>query len=142
VVYLLLLVHLFNGLFFQDNLGNTAPERQTVLDFTDTKNDGVAVASAGPYANHLHLAPDRLPCQYLSTQFLQAGCPSCCPANSVKALKATSGLFNIQKYIVSQAVATKATMTTCISYESIINILYRCTLTVKLQNSICHGTIH
>jgi len=28
----------------------------------------VAVASAGPYANHLHLAPDRKPRQYLTTQ--------------------------------------------------------------------------
>jgi len=46
----------------------------------------VAVASAGPYANHLHLDLDKQPCQYLTTQFWQAGCPSCCPTNSVKAL--------------------------------------------------------
>ena len=31
---------------------------------------GVAVASAGPYANHLHIAADRQPRQYLTTQFL------------------------------------------------------------------------
>jgi len=48
---------------------------------------GVAVASAGPYANHLHLAPDGQPRQHVITQFLQAGCPSCHPTNSVKALK-------------------------------------------------------
>ena len=30
---------------------------------------GEAVASAGPYANNLHLAPDRLPHQHLITQF-------------------------------------------------------------------------
>jgi len=49
----------------------------------------VAVASAGPYAS-LHLAPDRQPHQHLTTLFfLQAGCPSCRPTNSVKALKAT-----------------------------------------------------
>jgi len=47
----------------------------------------VAVASAGPYAS-LHLAPDRQPRQHPTTQFLQAGCPSCRPTNSVKALKA------------------------------------------------------
>jgi len=29
------------------------------LDFTEARDDGVAVASAGPYANHLHLAPDK-----------------------------------------------------------------------------------
>jgi len=46
----------------------------------------VAVVSAGPYAS-LHLAPDRQPHQHPTTQFLQAGCPSCQPTNSVKALK-------------------------------------------------------
>jgi len=49
----------------------------------------VAVASAGPYAS-LHFAPDRQPCQYPTTLFLQAGCPSCRPTNSVKALKANA----------------------------------------------------
>ena len=47
----------------------------------------MAVASAGPYAK-LHLAPDRQPRQHPTTRFLQAGCPSCRPTNSVKALKA------------------------------------------------------
>jgi len=32
---------------------------KTKLDFNEARDDGVAVASAGPYANHLHLAPDR-----------------------------------------------------------------------------------
>jgi len=32
---------------------------QTILDFNEARDDEVAVASAGPYANHLHLAPDR-----------------------------------------------------------------------------------
>jgi len=36
-----------------------------------SKNEGVAKASAGPYANHLHLAADRQQCQHLTTQFLQ-----------------------------------------------------------------------
>jgi len=52
------LLHLFNA-FIQDNLGKPAPERQTILDFADTRDDRVAVASAGPYANHLHLTADR-----------------------------------------------------------------------------------
>ena len=41
--------------FFQDNLGKPAPERQTILDFTAARYDGMAVALARPYANHLHL---------------------------------------------------------------------------------------
>jgi len=39
------------------------------LDFNEATDDGVAIASDGPYANHLHLAPDRLPCQHHITQF-------------------------------------------------------------------------
>jgi len=45
--------------FFQDNLCKPAQERSTILDFTGARDDGVTVASAGPYANHLHLAADR-----------------------------------------------------------------------------------
>jgi len=55
---LLLLLQLFNG-FFRDNLGKPAPERQTILNFTVARDDEVVVASAGPYANHLHLVRDR-----------------------------------------------------------------------------------
>ena len=49
----------FNGLFFQNNLGKPALKRYTILDFTGARDDGVAVASAEPYANHLQLNPDR-----------------------------------------------------------------------------------
>jgi len=51
-----------------------------------SKRQWVAVAWPEPYAS-LHLPPD----QYPTTQFLQAGCPSCRPTNSIKALKANSG---------------------------------------------------
>ena len=44
--------HPLNGLFFRDNLSKPAPERLNYLDFNEAKDDGVAVASAGPYANH------------------------------------------------------------------------------------------
>ena len=39
------------------NLGKPAPERLNHSGFY--LDDGVSVASAGPYANHSHLAPDR-----------------------------------------------------------------------------------
>jgi len=39
-------------------MGKPAP-KQANLDFNEARDDGVAVASAGPYANHLHLVPDR-----------------------------------------------------------------------------------
>jgi len=53
----------------------------------------MAVASAGPYANCLHLAPDRYPHQHLVAQFLQTRCSSWCLTNSVKALKAIRIVF-------------------------------------------------
>jgi len=46
--------------FFQYNPGKLATERQTIVDFTGATDDGVAVASVGPHANHVHLAPDRI----------------------------------------------------------------------------------
>jgi len=42
----------FNGIC-QDSLGKPAPQRQTILDFTGARDDKVALASAGPHANHL-----------------------------------------------------------------------------------------
>jgi len=49
----------FNGLFSQDNRDNPAPGRLNQFNFNEARDDGVAVASAGPYANHLHLSPYR-----------------------------------------------------------------------------------
>jgi len=54
----LLLQHLFNGLFSRTTWVSRHPKGK-ILDFIGARDDGVAVASAGPYANHLLLAPDR-----------------------------------------------------------------------------------
>jgi len=32
---------------------------ETILDFNEARDDGVTVALAGPYANHVHLVLDR-----------------------------------------------------------------------------------
>jgi len=37
------------------------------MDFNEPRDDEVAVTSAGPDANHLHLAPNRQPRQHLIT---------------------------------------------------------------------------
>ena len=45
------------------------------------------------------------PCQYLTTQFLQVGCPSCRPTNSVKAPKVMINLptkFELHGFIHSK----------------------------------------
>ena len=56
---LLLLHYIRLTAFFPGQRGKPAPEWQTIMDFTGARDDGVAVVSAGPYTNHLHLAPDR-----------------------------------------------------------------------------------
>ena len=61
--------------------------RQEMTGFCD------AVASARPYANNLNLASNRWPHQHIA-QFLQSGCSSWRPTNSVKALKATCACIN------------------------------------------------
>jgi len=56
--------------FFQDDLGKPVPQKGWAnLDFDEARGDGVAVASAGPYASHLHLVADRQPLQHLITQY-------------------------------------------------------------------------
>jgi len=64
--------HPLNGLFFQDNLGKPAPERQNRSGYNKARYDGVA-AAAGSYTYHLHPAPNRQPRQHLITQYF-AGC--------------------------------------------------------------------
>jgi len=59
---LLLLLHLFNGLFSRTTQVSRYQKGKTSLDLNEARDDGVlwiAAASAGPYANNLHLAPDR-----------------------------------------------------------------------------------
>jgi len=73
----------------------------------EQKYDQVAVASAGPYANHLHLAPCRC-LKHPSTlplSFLPARCPSCHPTDSVKALNAINAL--IVQLLSKAFIATK-----------------------------------
>jgi len=78
--------HPFNGPLSGTTHVSRYQKGKNQSGFYWSKRQWVAVASAGPHAS-LHLAPDRKPCQHPTTQFLQAGCPSCRPTNSVKALK-------------------------------------------------------
>jgi len=65
------------------------------MGFLDT------VASAGPYANNLHLTADRQPHQHLITQFLQTGCSSWRATNSVNALlHCYIQVMNGQKWVI------------------------------------------
>jgi len=50
---------MFNGFFSRTTWVSRHQKGKTILDFNEVRDDGVEVASAGPYANHLHLTPDR-----------------------------------------------------------------------------------
>ena len=54
----ILLLHPFNGLFSRTTWISRHQKGKTSLDLNEARDDGVldAVASAGPYANNLHLA--------------------------------------------------------------------------------------
>jgi len=61
---------------------------KTNLDFTEARDSEWQWHLLGHMQDYTTLQSDK----HASTQplsFLQAGCPSCCPTNSVKALKAT-----------------------------------------------------
>jgi len=51
--------HPSNGLFSRTTWVSWYQNSKTILDFNEARDDGVAVASTGPYATYLHLAPDR-----------------------------------------------------------------------------------
>ena len=95
------------------------------------------MASAGPYAS-LHLAPDRLPCNTPQLSFLQAGCPSCCPTNSVKALKA-HGKQDIE---IKSFVVTHEKLTIWMQVNS-SNITFLCPTThpVACSGSMISGSV-
>ena len=75
--------------FFPGQPGKPAPDRQIILDFTAAGDDG---GGSGISWTICKLFAPRsrqitMPAPHHSV-FLQAGCPSCHPTNSVKALKA------------------------------------------------------
>jgi len=53
------LLHLFNGLFSRTTWVSQHQKGKPCWILLEQEIMGVAVASAGPYANHLHVAPDR-----------------------------------------------------------------------------------
>jgi len=60
---------------------------KTNLDFTEARDSEWQWLQLG-HMQVLHLAPDRYHTSTSPLSYLQAGCPSCRPTNSVKALKA------------------------------------------------------
>jgi len=55
--------------YFGTNCIRRHRKGKTNLDFNESRDDAVVVASAGPHANNLYLTPDRSPRQHLITHF-------------------------------------------------------------------------
>jgi len=73
--------------FFRDHPGKSVPEENFMVQ---------GKINRGRHTNHpagRHSIQTKQRPPPSSPHFLQAECPSCCPTNSVKALKATSALY-------------------------------------------------
>jgi len=77
--------HAFNGPFSGTTRVSRYQKGKTNLDFTEARD------SEWHQLGHMQVCTSLQTDNHASTPslcFLQAGCPSCCPTNSVKALKA------------------------------------------------------
>jgi len=89
--------HPFNGPLSVTTQVSRYQKGKTNLDFTGARDSGwqwhqlghMQVCTLLQTENHASTPP---------LSFLQAGCPSCCPTNSVKALKAYSILYSTTCY--------------------------------------------
>ena len=107
-----------------------------------SKRQWVAVASARSYANR-HLTQTDKHASTPPLSFLQAGCPSCHPTNSVKALKASA--TNERKLSVAHNtwrwwmwpsdVNSRPTTVTCWSH-SVSSFVYS-TMVIMSRGSVC-----
>ena len=73
----------FNGPFSRTTRVSRYQKGKTNLDFTEARDSAWQWHQLG----HMQVCTSLQPASHHSV-FLQAGCPSCCPTNSVKALKA------------------------------------------------------
>jgi len=93
--------HPFNGSFSGTTRVSRYQKGKTNLDFTEARGSEWQWHQLG----HMQV------CTWLQTDnhastpplsFLQAGCPSCCPTNSVKALKVVISSSNTGKKLLSE----------------------------------------
>jgi len=81
--------HTFNGPFSGTTPVSRYQKGKTNLDFTESRDSEWQWHQLGHMQVCTSLQTDNCASTvHPTTQFLQAGCPSCCPTNSVKALKA------------------------------------------------------
>ena len=72
------------------------------------------------------------------SSFLQAGCPSCRPTNSVKALKAMYGFLNAPKYLLLKFSCLRGIL--ALATLSAYGVKHRCGLAKAWTTTICTNT--
>jgi len=85
VIIIIITTQPFNGLFSRTTWVSRYQKGKTNLDFTEARDSEWQWHQLG----HMHVCTSLQTDNHASTRplcFLQAGCPSCCPTNSVKAL--------------------------------------------------------
>jgi len=100
--------HPFNGPFSGTTQVSRYQKGKTNLDFTEARDSAWQWHQLG----HMQVCTSHQTDNHASTSplsFLQAGCPSCRPTNSVKALKANSNV-NINGVFIIQSIITKHLM--------------------------------
>ena len=106
---LLLLLLPFNGLFSRTTWVSRYQKGKTSLDFTGARDSEWQWHQLG----HMQVCTSLQTDNHASTSplcFLQAGCPSCRPTNSVKALKALE-----KKPLLNGCSSSSVILTTCLS---------------------------
>jgi len=82
---------------FQDKLGKLALEWEAILDFKAARPPDDVGGSNADQNWHGKVLSDQPPSEY-QTQFLQAGCKSCCPTYSVRALQTVTVTCSIEHF--------------------------------------------
>ena len=93
--------HTFNGPFSGTTQVSRYQKGKTNLDFTEARDSEWQWHQLG----HMQVCTSLQTDNHASTpqlSFLQAGCPSCRPTNSVKALKATKQRLKMNNYQLLQ----------------------------------------
>jgi len=110
--------HPFNGPFSGTTRVSRYQKGKTILDFTEARGSEWQWHQLGHMQSASHSRQITMP--YPTAQlFLWAGCPYCCPTNSVKALKA------LIEYTIG---------------ENILNIVYQCGIQCCDTVGVANGT--
>jgi len=100
----------FNGPFSGSTLVGWYQKGNTNLDFTDERDSEWQWHQLG----HMQVCTSLQTDNHASTSplnFLQAGCPSCCPTNGIKVLKAVVSLIYCTEPTIKKCITEKLKLT-------------------------------